>query len=340
MKKLMTTLIAVFAILAVGLVFLLVFAITQGSDGSSFAHSSANLVNTQSISLDDIDAISISYQSDDVVFLESDTDELILKEYMNFTPDSNELASIAKTEHELTIKCGQQRSRSYSGIFFSISNCRAEIYLPASYIKKLTVSTSSGDIHSDLTLKLSEFAASSTSGDIRVNEVYADLISSSASSGDITIQTAEGNRKLSATSGDIKVLSGNGNSNFSTSSGDIKIANTSGNLDVNTSSGDINIIDSVGGGKLVSSSGGISLELTDMTENLDINASSGDIRVSIPGATNFDFSAATSSGDIRTFFDDMLSYNKKGNEASGTVGDNAIKSIHIDTTSGDININE
>lgn len=51
--------------------------------------SEAKLVNTQSISLKGIDSIEISYASEDITVLESDTDEIVVKEYMSINPSKN-----------------------------------------------------------------------------------------------------------------------------------------------------------------------------------------------------------------------------------------------------------
>jgi len=339
MKKLMISFIAIFAIIAIGLVLVLIYAISQGSNGFSFEQSNASLVNTQNISLDEITSINISYQSDDIIFYTSDTDEIILKEYMNFTPDKNELASITTSGSEITIEGRRQNFQIFEFGMFT-RNCRAELYLPAEYSNKLTVTTSSGNIDSDLTFTLSEFAATSSSGDIKMNEVNAASINATTSSGNITVQVAEGKRQFSSTSGDIKILGGHGDSNSTSSSGNITIENASGYIEADSSSGNIKINNSLGGGNLKTSSGNIKLELTDVTDNIDIKASSGDVSVMLPSTTSFDFTSETSSGDIRTFFDEKLSYNKKGNEASGSIGDNPDLSIHINTSSGNISINK
>lgn len=338
MRRLIITFILIFATIAAGLICFMVYSIIHRGNVFSFEQSNMQLVNTQNVSLDSTDSISITYRSENVVFFTSDTNELILKEYMNYTPEDNELANISKSGSELTIHYGNRNNIVTLGMFGG--NRRIEVYLPSGYTKKLSVETSSGNIISDQTLRLSEFSASCSSGNIKINEVYSNRISAIASSGNITFQVAEGNRLFSATSGNINVSGGQGDSNLSASSGNITVTNASGYFDAVSSHGNIRIINSVGGGEFKSSSGNIQLEFTTLTDSTKINASSGNVSVLLPDTTSFNFSSHTSSGDIHTFFDDMLSYNKKGNEASGTVGDNPAIDINIITSSGNISVNE
>jgi hypothetical protein len=62
------------------------------------------LVNSQEINLMGISSINITYQSEDVTFYQSDSDKLIFKEYMNYTPDTDELSLIDKNGSELTFQ--------------------------------------------------------------------------------------------------------------------------------------------------------------------------------------------------------------------------------------------
>ncbi|MDF2941344.1 MAG: hypothetical protein K0S01_202 [Herbinix sp.] len=339
MKRVIIAFIIAIAAIAVGLICLMAYSVSRGSDTFSHENSGMKLVNTQNVSLDSIDSVNILYQSDDVTFYTSDTNELILKEYMNYVPEDYELSSVNKSGNKVTVKCGKQKLHIISFRLFS-SSTRIEIYLPADYSNKLNVETSSGNINSDLSFTLSEFTASSSSGNININEVHSDRISASASSGNITFQVADGDRQFSTHSGNIKVLGGAGDSSFDASSGNITIENASGHLEAEASSGNIDIMDSVGGGDITTTSGNIKYNLTSLTEDLDLHASSGDVRVSIPKEASFDFTAETSSGDIRTYFDDVLSYNKKGNEASGIVGTNPNININISTSSGNIIVND
>lgn len=372
MRKFTMIFVAAFTCIALGLVVLMICMINGHVNVGSFEDGNLKLVNTQNISLDNINSINITYYSDDIKFYASDSDELVLKEYGRDS-DEDKLAEINTNGDELSIN--GKRHNGLHFVFFGFSNNRrAEIYLPEKYAGSLRTSTSSGEISSKLVLKLKTLELSCSSGDIYMNEAYADEINVSTSSGEITFQKAEGKRNFTSTSGDIKVNSGSGDSSFEassgeiiikkaagqltatassgdiyisdsegpknieTSSGEITVTNSSGVIKASASSGDIRITANDGGGDIGTTSGEINYELNEVTDNINIEASSGDVSLKIPEATNFNFEADTSSGDIRTFFDDSLSYNRKGNHASGAVGEKTDRTIQISTTSGEVNV--
>jgi DUF4097 and DUF4098 domain-containing protein YvlB len=355
--------------MAIGFVALMVCIICRGGRVAISINDNMKLVNTQTVTMEGIDSVDITYYYDDVTFYASENDEMIIKEYKSFTPKKDELAKISKSGSNISI---QGDKGDYS--WFSNKNGRVDVYLPTKYAGNMKVSTTSGYIGSDLVLKFSDFNASSTSGDITLKDIYANNIDVSASSGYISIQKADGKRKISTTSGDIEVYGGSGDSDFSASSGYITIENASGVMEVETTSGDIEIKNANGNKKIESSSGYISLvnssgnikasassgdvtisdsngaadisttsgyielELTEVTDDINLKASSGDVDVKLPKAFGFHFEANASSGDIDTSFDDKLSYNKEGNSASGDIGVNPDKQVQINTTSGNISV--
>ncbi len=214
--------------------------------------------------------------------------------------------------------------------------------------------TSSGDIDGkqfsgDVRLK-------STSGDIEVNQfagdadiesssgyVEAEVISGEAqiatTSGNIKIGQIDGTAALRTSSGDVAVYDGNGGRTVRTTSGDVTLNGVEGVWDLETSSGGVELDAAKGSGRIATTSGDIRLEIGDITGNLDIQSSSGYAEIRMSPDNAFDFKASTSSGDIDTFFDDSLSFSKKGNEAHGTYGENREnRDISIRTTSGNIRI--
>lgn len=378
MRKFVFSMIAIFGVIAVGLILLMVSVI--GSGGGNFSintFSDADLVNTTNLSMEGISSIILEYSSDDIFFYESESNELILKEYMNIIPEENELTRIRQTASEIRLLGGERNMfqrgfHNYSGF--------VEVYLPADYHGNISSSTSSGNIESELVLHLSELNASCTSGDIRLNEVYAEDIRSSTSSGNILFNVAEGNRSFASSSGDIEVKGGNGDSeasstsgyitiqdgigalNASASSGDITIKAIDGEKEIETtsgvirmsdcsgytsataSSGDIVIRELAGAGDFESTSGNIEVSFTEAltanNENIKADASSGDVTFILPSGLSFGFNARTSSGDIDTFFDDSLNYQKDGDRAEGTIGTAPTFNLEIATTSGNITIEE
>ncbi len=380
MRKLMIVLISVFSIIMVGLIVLLVSAIGYGGfpvKTSVSGFSNLKLVNTQNANLEDIEAIVIDYHSEDVEFFTSNTGDLVLKEYMSFPPKEEEFTRITKSGRTLNLK--GRADRFNNGIFGVNRYSRMEIYLPAGYSGALSVSTSSGAIDSDLILILKEFEVSCSSGDIKINEVTAETINASTSSGCITFNKAEGVRDFSSSSGDIEINAGTGDTQVSSSSGSITVENSvgllkaeassgdivikksSGKKNIKTTSGEINISDSDGFTKVYASSGDIQItelagagdfnttsgevmvifakDVSLINENIKVKSSSGDVDLMIPQELQFDFQANTSSGDIRTYFNDRLDFDKDEREASGIVGGSPVINLEITTTSGTIEVN-
>ena len=377
MRKFVFTMIALFGVIAVGLILLMVSVMSsKGSVFSVNAFSDADLVKTTNLSMEGISSINLEYLSDDIFFYESDTSELILKEYMNINPEENELTKIRQSASEIRLLGGKRRI--HWG--FNNYNGYVEVYLPADYHGSISSSSSSGNIESELVLRLSELNASCSSGDIRLNEVYADDIRTATSSGNILIQVAQGNRSFASSSGDIEVKGGDGDSeasstsgnitfengigalNASASSGDITIEAVNGEKDLETTSGEINVSDCggytsatassgdiriqelAGAGEFETTSGSINVSFTkDMTansESISAESSSGDVTLKLPLGLSFQFNARTSSGDIDTFFDDSLNYQKDGDRAEGTVGTTPTFDLELSTSSGNITVKD
>ncbi|MDF2904870.1 MAG: hypothetical protein K0R34_191 [Herbinix sp.] len=378
MRKFVIAMIAVFGVIALGLIILMVSVIGSGgiSVSSSYSIAGVELVNTSNISMEGVSSLSLDYSSDDIYFFESDTQELILKEYMNFSPDEDELTQIKQSGSELRLRSGRIRHNW----FFNHYSGYVEVYLPANYQGNISSITSSGNIVSDAALNLSDFAASSSSGDIRFNEVTASEVSASSTSGNIEFDIAVGNRSFSSSSGDIRIKGGNGDTTASSTSGNIIISKSAGKLTADASSGNITIAGAIGDKEIETTSGEIELsgcigyvkasassgdiiisdqggagtfestsgnirisftdELSTSKEDIEASASSGNVELRLPSGLNFDFVAKTSSGDIDTSFDDSLSYKKDGDYASGTIGANPDFSIEIGTSSGNITVED
>jgi DUF4097 and DUF4098 domain-containing protein YvlB len=378
MRKFIISMIAAFGVIALGLILLMMSVIRSGGIRfTSRTFGDADLVKTTNLSMENISSLSLEYSSDDIIFIQGDTEELVLKEYMNITPKEEELTQIKKTSSEIRFIGGKRHWQNWG---FNHYYGYVEVYLPTDYQGSISPSTSSGNIEADLVLNLAELNASCTSGDLEFNEVYAEDIRVSASSGNITFAKAEGNRSFATTSGDIEITGGNGDTSASSTSGNITIENgigslsasaSSGNItveamdgkkDIETTSGEIRLADCggytaatassgnieitelAGAGDFASSSGNIEVSFTDelaqSNEDIQAEASSGEISLELPASLSFNFKARTSSGDIDTFFDDSLNYKKDGDYAEGTIGPSPAFNLDTSTTSGNITIEQ
>jgi len=292
----------------------------------------AEPVNVQEIGLDKIDTISVSYNSERITLFNSNTNTIILKEYMNIN-NSSYYAQISNSGNELVIKAG---SRPVMRNF----RARVEIFIPVSN-KNIIIRTSSGNITGENEYTASSMKFNSSSGNIIIGTVNGD-VSAESSSGRIEIKQISGSLAANTSSGNIIIGTVNGNVSAESSSGDIDIKQIKGSLTANTSSGRIRS-ENVGGSiEARTTSGGVSCSITENAGNVSITTSSGNVVLGIPQNFAFNFLSNTSSGRLRTPFPDKLSSPLTDRDSvQGIIGENTKepKNISIRTNSGPITVN-
>lgn len=277
------------------------------------------LVNEQAIGTKEIKNIIISYSSDSIHLYKNNSDELTLKEYMNYEPESDELASITTRDNSLIIESGERNKKLF---MLGSYNRRIEVYVPLNYENNFEINVSSGAIKSDESYKFSNFKASGSSGSIKLKDIYADNINISVNSGSVRLENAEAsNLRIKSSSGSIKVLKTIGDSTFSSSSGSITVDSIVGKIDASASSGRVRV------------------NIPELKHDVSASAGSGSVNISIPESSSFEFSAETSSGSIKTYFDSNLSYGRGKKEASAKVGDNPNVKIDLRASSGSVKLN-
>ncbi|MCL1796702.1 MAG: hypothetical protein FWG37_07430, partial [Clostridia bacterium] len=114
------------------------------------------LVNVQTLPLDKVETISISYIAESVTVLETDGDALILKEYYS-EDDPDLFARITNEDGALIIRRGQLRR------LFNAVRGYVEVFLPRQFFGVLNLKSVSGKIESGMRLVLSELNVSNTS---------------------------------------------------------------------------------------------------------------------------------------------------------------------------------
>ena len=278
----------------------------------------------------------------DIIFMESDRENLVIREYSWRELTEREKTEVTEKKGVLTLE-GKRRGKPSEFIFFSKSNNGeyVEVYLPKSWSGNLNATTVSGDIWGEMDFNLGQnasFVAASTSGDIQLACVDAGKVQVSTVSGDIRVDEVKGDAEFSTTSGEIMLFTETGDCGISTISGDIRVDSLNGNFRLSSTSGDIYISEITGDGKASAISGEVRLQFAELTGDLDISTTSGDVNLTWPHDTAVSLDADTTSGEINTFFDENLSFNKKGNQAAGSHGTGAFHTVDIDTTSGDVDI--
>lgn len=284
-----------------------------------------HLVFEEEVPIDGIDSISVSYSmnSNDVYLYEGQGDMLTIKEYNKVELNENELSTVSANGSKLEIK-GKRRSSRRVGLgffHFGYSGGYTEVWLPASYKGELALTTSSGDITSEMDLVLEkDLKASSTSGEITMPDVIASNVSLGCTSGNVRIENIETNRNgtagdinIATTSGDITVKQLVGETNIGSSSGYVNAETITGNVQIATTSGDITV-QHIDGNATVGSSSGYT-KIMEGRGNRSVTTSSGDVM--IDGADGL-WKIYTTSGEVWV----------KGKNDNGS----------IETTSGNVSL--
>lgn len=382
-----------------------------GADGSDAGASGSQRTDTyftwkrnyslameKEIPAEGIRSLNINYGMtfNDVIFYQGEGENILVREYMSFTPKEGQISTVEQKGTELEVK-GVNRNILW---FFSVGSRDAytEIYLPvglAESLEDVKVKTVSGSVLSQIPLaqtgtfhvsttsgdvffpevRAEKTEASSTSGDIRLAFVTADKAEISTTSGDIMLDQASGEAVISSTSGEVRLWALEGELRVTTTSGDISLGQVKGDMDLSTTSGEVSlekgqgdldasstsgdiradsldgafrldttsgtlsIAEGAGFGKAHSVSGDIRIFLADLQGGLDISTTSGDVSLRLPETASLSLHFTSTSGECGTFFDEELSFNKKGNKADGSHRGGE-HSIDVSTVSGDLSILE
>lgn len=199
---------------------------------------------------------------------------------------------------------------------------------------RLHSATGSGNSSAD---GLAGFAeASSGSGNVRLNEIGAD-VTAHTGSGEITITGVKGALRATSGSGNIRADQIGGAITASTGSGDVRLTQSGqGDVEVSTGSGTVEVNDVKGAAQIGTGSGNITAEGTP-TADWRIHTGSGDLTVALPQQSSFELYARTSSGSINSQFQITMSGTISPRELHGKVGSGG-PTLDLRTSSGSIHI--
>jgi hypothetical protein len=178
--------------------------------------------------------------------------------------------------------------------------------------------------------------SSSGSGDVRLNDIGADVVARTGS-GEITISGVKGGLRASSGSGNIRAEQISGAITASTGSGDVRLTQSgAGHVEVSTGSGTVEVNGVKGGVQIGTGSGNITAEGTP-TGNWRLHTGSGDLTVELPPQTSFELYAHTSSGSIESKFDISTEGTISPRDFHGKVGSGG-PVVELRTSSGTIHI--
>jgi DUF4097 and DUF4098 domain-containing protein YvlB len=176
--------------------FWVLFFVILGANQLS-ALGSLELVNSQTLDINLVKNLTISYSSDNIVLLESNDSSLVLKEFM--TRSSPEyFAKIENSQDTININGGRRPW---------LIRTRIEIYIPKIYIDNLSVNLRSGNIN--INSFQGEANIVNRSGNIVVNNfVGKGTFDVRSGNIDLTVNDIIGDIILSCNSGTIDLIMG------------------------------------------------------------------------------------------------------------------------------------
>lgn len=282
-----------------------------GLSGCS-SEKSPQMTNENYFSLDNISDITISYDEENITFFESDSNELIVQEYM--TADrSSYYAKADQRDNSIKISEGGKP-------FFKSGFLRyVEVYLPASYEGNLTVTTTDGDIDlSDVELQLSSLRIDSTGGKVELNSAEAKAVHLSSTEGTLEVGGLKGDQiRLETTSGSTVCEKLEGEVTYTSVSGDAKITSAVGC-----------------GSYTVDNSGLLDVTYLEVTGDLYLFNKNDDVHITIPEKLEFEFRAETKNGSVSTNFQEFVTID--GRTTKGMVGSQPTVSVEVETKNGNV----
>lgn len=269
------------------------------------------LVNTLTFNMGDFERLRLDYDADDIHVLQSDTDRVIVKEYMNKDKKSY-YARTSMRNGERLITEGNRPKHSHFKSYI-------ELYIPQKYTDSLTLHSTSGTIKSEITLNLSgDFSVDTTSGVVEASNVTASHVKGTSTNGSLSFENMD--------AGDIDIQTTNATTVMNQASGAIRYQTKGGKLTASSLHGS--------GSFNASGEGVMDISFAGVTGNISAYSKNGALAVTLPSSLAFHFSATTKEGSIDTSFADQLAV--KDHTAAGTVGASPEITVELKTQNGDI----
>jgi hypothetical protein len=266
------------AFLLLFLIGTVVFAQEQAAQTNGNAEETP--ARTQIFSMENVGSLAINYQADFIVFLESENEDLVVKEYLGQSQDGNSgvrspYAEITNSGQGVAVQ-GSARSVT------STTGTRLEVYIPQSYRGAFLINSGGGTIRSEVNLDSGQqIDITINSGNLDLKRVSAGRINITMTSGTIRAE------KLAAA-----------HINVRNTSGMVDIGEALGALSIESSSGPIIIRQVTGYGSVSTQSGTIELGLLKMMGDLSCAVTIGNINITTPRNLSYNLDAEIQGGMI------------------------------------------
>lgn len=277
---------------------------------------SPSVANEIRFSLKGITDVTISYDEEQITFYQAEGDELIIKEYMTKNKSSY-YANVKQSGDSIHI------SEGCKPFFKSGFSRRIEVFLPASYMDALKITTTDGDIDlSNVALQLTTLRIDSTAGTVDVKCAVASSIHLSTTSGTLNLGSLEAESiRLDTTSGNVSCDELIGN---------VEYTSTSGNADIRSAVGS--------GSYKANNSGKLNVNYVEVTGDLYFFNKNENINLTLPDSLSFEFEATTKNGSVSTTFGECIAVD--GRTTRGIVGSDPTISVKTETNNGNIEVSQ
>lgn len=299
-----------------------VMSVQSAQKGGILFSMNAKLRNTIEIPLSQIESLSVRYGSKNLKIYVWQEQRIVIKEYLN--SGSSDALATKTIENGKAVITGGQTNWGFNLLWGGLGE-KIEIYIPESGLKELEIETGSGNITAQEAFAFAgdNVAVQAGSGNINWGCTKAASISLQAGSGNVRVQDLIG-----------------GQVTVSTNSGNISVKNITGSIFAKAGSGNVTLEALSGQCEAETGSGNLRVEADEVTGDISLVSGSGNQKVVLPEDLSFELKVKTGSGIINTDYDSDLSYNKKGNEAAGQVGNTPVCQISLKAGSGNVSVRE
>lgn len=279
----------------------------------------AKLRNTIELPLSETDSLDVVYTGKNLKVYPGKGDQVVIKEYL-ISEKESATARVTREGGAVTVTGGREPVITIFAFWGETE--RIEIYVPEEGLKELGLQTSSGNItaQNGFSLHTDTLRVRAGSGNVKWRDTRAAEYELHTGSGNIDMENMEGDGSAQA------------------GSGNVHLRKAEGHVSLNTKSGNIHAEDLSGWGSMEAGSGNVKVEAAEVTGDIRLQANSGNVRLLLPRDLSFSVRIQTGSGTIRTSFEEALSYNKKGNQAEGKVGEAPSCVIEAQTGSGNVHV--
>lgn len=269
------------------------------------------LVNEQHFRTEEVSELRLDYDNDDITLLESDSNDIVLREYMDIDKSSY-YARIRHLGSTLHIEEGRRPGGNRLG-------CYVELYLPAGFTADIGIHTTESSLKTLAGHTMGILRAETTRGSLEIAGINAREVYVSSANGTVSMRNV--------TADTISIDAANAR---------VEADHITGEIRYNTSGGTLILSGANGCGIFEAASDGhLELSFAEITGDISAVAGNGSIYFKAPAEAAFRFFASSRNGSIDSSYDSVA---VNGGQASGDVGTNPVFCVELKTHNGKIEV--